>query len=222
MKAPRPLRFIDGYSESAWKSLVVKSLRIGWVAGLEEANTRLAPSTMQSLLICGVFEDIFPTAEELPAVMDEIRGLDFDALCARNTHHARGYTADFCAMEHEAVSAAQTRKRDLWDEARRLKMWLPDRALNCFYTWLKIWPKDASRRPIDKTPWRGMPTVMLDGHTFEGKKAGVIVALLSGHYHNHLELSRKVAAGGWDAVRKEAHGIGITEGKKVAQQNTLF
>ena len=34
----KKIRMIDGYSESAWKSLVVKSLRIGWPNGIEAAR----------------------------------------------------------------------------------------------------------------------------------------------------------------------------------------
>ena len=37
-------RFIDDWSESAWKSLVVKSLRMGWPIGLEQAAGRLSRS----------------------------------------------------------------------------------------------------------------------------------------------------------------------------------
>jgi len=43
-----------------------------WPAGLVEAGKRLSFSTMQSLPICGIFEDIFPAESELLAVMDEI------------------------------------------------------------------------------------------------------------------------------------------------------
>ena len=86
----RPVKMIDGYSESLWKSVVVKSLRIGWPAGLEEASRRLNKSTMKSLLICGLFEDVFPPEEELQEAMDEVNRFDFEALCSRETHHGQG------------------------------------------------------------------------------------------------------------------------------------
>ena len=34
MRRRKPVKFIEGFSESAWKSLVVKSLRMGWPGGL--------------------------------------------------------------------------------------------------------------------------------------------------------------------------------------------
>ena len=66
-----------------------------------------------------------------------------------------------------------------------------------------------------------MPAVMLDGHTYEGKKANVLVTLLSGHYHNHLALSKLVAAGDWQSVRAVTHG-GTTQGKQRGKQMGLF
>lgn len=75
----RPLKLIDGYSESIWRSLVVKSLRIGWPTGIEEAAKRLPPSTVDALLVCGVFEDIFPRQSELNDCLSEIQSKDYKA-----------------------------------------------------------------------------------------------------------------------------------------------
>jgi hypothetical protein len=87
---PRPIKFVDGFSESLWKSLVVKALRIGWVAGIEAAAQRLAPSTIQATLLCGIFEDVFPAVSELTDALAEVRRKAFEALCQRETHHGRG------------------------------------------------------------------------------------------------------------------------------------
>lgn len=58
-------RVADAWSESAWKSLLVKALRIGWAEGLRQAEQRLTRSTMEMLLLASVFEDVFPPASEL-------------------------------------------------------------------------------------------------------------------------------------------------------------
>ena len=60
-------------------------------------------------------------------------------------------------------------------------------------------------RDVDPLPWGAMPAAMADGHTPEGKAAGRKVLVLSGHYDNHLVLARRVAAEGWDLIRKEVH-----------------
>jgi hypothetical protein len=75
-----------------------------------------------------------------------------------------------------------------------LRLYLPDRAWNVFYTWLKIAPADAGvKRPIDESPWRGMPSAMLDNHTSEGwKRFNGHETILSGTYERHRELGRMV------------------------------
>ncbi len=83
---------------------------------------------------------------------------------------------------------------------------LPPRSLNCFYTWLKLAPRDVNvRHGLDDTPWAGMPRVMADGHTYEGTKLGTRVTLLSGHYHNHALLGGRVMKEGWSLIRNETH-----------------
>jgi hypothetical protein len=205
-KRQKPIRYIDGYSESLWKSVVVKSLRMGWPEGLRQAAKRLTPSTVKSLLVCGLFEDVFPPPCELQECLDEIAAKDYDALCSRQTHHARGYTSEFCNLEDEAVSAAQSQKSDLWAEARKYNLWLPPRSLNCFYTWLRLRPVDAgAKREIDDALLTGMPKAMADGHTVEGKALGAKVTVLSGHYSQHQALSKLVERGGWGEVRRQVH-----------------
>jgi hypothetical protein len=201
-----PLKIIDGYSESLWKSLVVKSLRIGWPAGLRAAAERLTPSTMKDLLLCGVFEDIFPAESELADVIAEVEARDYEALCARETHHGRGYTERFCDMSWEAVEAARDRKPMLWAEGKARGVPVPYRALNCWYTWLVIRPQDAGvKRAIDEAPWEGMPAAMADGHTYEVRQTKTRVTVVSGHYHQHRALGGLVRANGWAGVRGEVH-----------------
>lgn len=204
-KEKRELVFIDDYSESAWKSLVVKALRIGWLTGLEKAASKVSPSSVTACLLCSVFEDVFPAISELEAVIAEAKTLALAKLCARQTHHGRGLTPRFCDLETQAVAAAETSKGLIYAMAREYKLWLPPRSLNCFWTWKVMTPRDAGMtRDVDTSPWRGMPSVMLDGHTFEGKLAGTKVTLLSGHYHNHRHLAERVASEGWASIRREA------------------
>jgi hypothetical protein len=206
-KGRKPIRFVDGWSEGAWASLAVKSLRIGWPEGIRQAASRLSPSTMKSLLVCGLFEDTFPAPSELQDCLGEIATKDYDALCQRATHHSRGYTQQFFDLEDEAVSAAQTQKPYLWSKGKEYGLWLPPRSLNCFYTFLRLQPMDAGvQRPLDLSPWVGMPEAMVDGHTPEGRKAGVKDTLLSGSYSQHLALSQRVERdAGWDGIRAEVH-----------------
>jgi hypothetical protein len=196
----------DGFSESAWKSLAVKSLRIGWSEGLNQAVSRLGVATVNPLLLCGIFEDVFPAMANLGMTLDEVGSLDLEALCARETHHGRGYTEAFCDLEHQAIEAARTRPEELYAAGQRFGLCLPRRSLNCFYTWMNLHPKDTGvRRPLDDAPWNGMPKVMLDGHTLEGKRLGQRVGLLSGHYEQHRVIGQRVMREGWDPIRAEAH-----------------
>ena len=218
-----PVKMIDGYSESLWKSVVVKSLRIGWPAGLEEASRRLNKSTMKSLLTCGLFEDVFPPEEELQEAMDEINRFDFEALCARETHHGQGLADRFCDLEDEAVYAARNRKPDIWAVAKEYGIWLPPRALNVFYTWYKLRSNIVGgKREIDPTPFTAIPQVMADSHTYEGKKMGQAITLLSGHYSQHRKIGQLVQKKGWDWIRKMVHCSGVFEVEDIPKQMSML
>jgi len=205
-------KMIDGYSESLWKSVVVKSLRIGWPAGLKEASRRLNKSTMKSLLICGLFEDVFPPAEELQEAIGEVYRFDFEALCSRETHHGQGLADRFCDLEDDAVYAARNHKAEIWAAAKKYGIWIPPRAMNVFYTW--HWLRNEIRggkREIDPTPFTGIPKVMADSHTYEGKKMRQGITLLSGHYSQHRKIGQLVQEKGWGWIREQVHGSGVLE-----------
>jgi hypothetical protein len=205
-RPPKPIVYRDGFSEGAWKSLTVKSLRIGWPEGLKQAAARLSRSTVNALLLCGIFEDTFPAAVELDQTNVDVMSLDLRPLCERETHHGRGYTDAFCDLEHEAVEAARTKQEAIYAAARELNVRLPSRSLNCFYTWTRLRPNDTGvRRTLDEAPWRGMPKVMLDGHTPEGRRLGERVGLLSGNYEQHRVIGQRVMREGWEPIRAEAH-----------------
>lgn len=199
-------RRIDGWSKSLWKSLAVKSLRMGWPAGLEAAERALNPSTLRSLLTCGVFEDTFPATGEIDAVLEAVDGNEYERLCRWETHHGRGYTDRFCDLEDEAVRAARQRGVEIFPRARELGIWIPPRALNCFWTWLKVEPSRGGTREIDPRPFEVIPRAMADGHTYEGKHLNQKVTVLSGHYQQHRSLGRRVLEEGWSRIREEVHG----------------
>ncbi len=201
-----PQKELGLYSRSAWVSLAVKSLRLGWPAGLRQAAPHLTKSYLQDVLICGLLEDVFPPESEIGDAVDEVVRLDYDALCIRETHHGRGYTERFCNMETVATKAARQEAVLLRGHARALGFWLPRRSLNCFYTWTHIAPDDpGQRRTADTAPWTAMPTAVLDHHTKEGKKAKRDRTIISGDYDCHRELGILVAEHGWEYVRDSVH-----------------
>jgi hypothetical protein len=196
----------DGFTVGAWKSLAVKALRLGWPEGLRAAAERLEKPYMRSCMVVQVFEDIFPAESELASCVREALILDYDALCARETHHARGHTPRFCALEAEACGAAKTDPNTIYASAKSRNVSLPPRALNVWYTWERMLPQDAGiKRSLDPTPWTGMPAAMLDNHTLEGRRRRTEKTILSGHYDQHLRLSEIVGAHGWDHVRALVH-----------------
>lgn len=198
-------RKIAGWSESLWKSLAVKSLRMGWPAGLKEARRQLNKSTVKTQLICGAFEDILPATDEIHEVLEAVEEHDYERLCAWETHHSRRYTEAFCNLEEEAMAAARNRRREMFPRVRELDIWLPPRAFNVFYTWLKLQPKQGGRREVDERPFDRMPRAMADGHTYEGKYLDQEMTVLSGHYHQHRRLGHRVQEEGWESVREEVH-----------------
>lgn len=198
-------RRIDGWSASLWKSLAVKSLRMGWPAGLERAERALSPSSVRSLLTCGIFEDVFPVTDEIEPVLEAVAENDYERLCRWETHHGRGLSDAFCDLEDEAVAAARDQRGAIFGMARELDIWIPPRALNCLWTWMELKPSRGGTREIDPRPFKTIPRAVADGHTYEGKYADREVTLLSGHYRNHRALGERVAMDGWSGIREEVH-----------------
>jgi hypothetical protein len=199
-------RPVDGWTESAWKSLAIKSLRIGWPEGLRQAEQRLSPSILRSTLIVSLFEDVFPPEAELRDAVDELNRHDWQSLCGRDTHHGRGYTSAFCDLAPDAIAAAEN-PGFMYGEARRLGLpYLPPRTWNVFWSWLKLAPDDLdARRPVDETWWRGMPAAVIDSHTSEGRRRRVGYTVLSGDYATHRTMGVRVRASGWGPLRAEVH-----------------
>lgn len=214
MKETKPVRLIEGYSEQLWTSVAVKALRIGWPEGLRQAQKRLGAAKLRSVLTVQIFEDIFPTAEELPAVIDEARRLDYDAICARQTHHGIPGLTD---AENNVYDQLETDRRwkytqqaRLVAEARRLGFYLESRAYGDFHCWLELMagddafdvPSDNRYRTVDGSAWQGIPTACMDKHTPEARD---VETFLSGTAAGHRNLARWVQAAGWDDVRQHTH-----------------
>lgn len=221
---PKHVITIDGHTESVWKSVVVKSLRIGWPEGIRRAEYRIGKSAIKGALTVGLFEDVFPATSELMEAFNEIRSGDYDALCRRQTHHGRkGLTAGFFALREEACALADGFGSYKIDNLMHdYGIWMPPRGRNVFWTWHKMQPSDAGQvRTLDPADWAGIPSVMIDGHTYEGKAQRKGCTLLSGHYEQHVVISELVLTKGWDFVRAETHKHNIPV-RGHEKQDTLF
>jgi hypothetical protein len=225
MQKPQ-LKFINGFSQSAWKSLAIKSLRIGWVNGIMESAKNLSKSELETLLISGLFEDVFPSSyKDLDSAFEEIKNKDWYALCSRNTLHGRGYAQEFVDMERDACSFGYKQGDMILNEIRsRTKMtWINPRVYNCLYTWYTIKPRATEEnyfREVLVHEWEGMPQNILDGHTYEGKCKKLDMCLLSGHYENHQVIGERVMAEGWEGIREEFMRDKVIVGK--IDNPTLF
>lgn len=226
----KPTKYRNGYSESAWKSLIVKSLRIGWVEGLEEAASVMPPSEVKNLLYCGIFEDMFPASfDEMNEQIALINSQKYEELCMFETHHGRGLSDIFCDYETESVARMKIDGYPIFEKVIRPNTpitWLNPRVYNCLYTWYKIRPNDMCviREPFHM-PFKGMPKCILDGHTTERKG---IVMLLSGHYDNHRAIGKSVMKNGWTEIREKfkrdpiVHPTEGTYSSKKPQTLSLF
>jgi hypothetical protein len=205
---------VDGFTRSLWISLAVKSVRLGWPAGLHEARRHLSPSIFRSTLLVQVFEDILPPTDELATVIDEVVRGDVEALCARETHHGRGLTPQFCDLEQVSFHVAFYEPARIRDRVRALgcSLWPPPRALNVAWIWVQVAPTDhAPPREVDSAPWTGMPSCMADKHTYEGNARGTKVTLLSGTNAQQRRIAALVQEEGWSALRYAVHDGGKLE-----------
>lgn len=233
----KKVELFNGFTKSAWKSLVVKSIRIAWVEGMQEAAKNLSKSDMFAICAGQVFEDIFPRDEDLSYIAGLIRSGDWERFLMYDTHHGRGYTDAFCDYEHEACDEKSIQQcYSLSIPYRQRFGFVPPRVYNCFYTWHKINPTYAKERSLLHTSFVGMPECVLDGHTYEGvcagtkhpqvwtiewQKANQDRCLLSGYYGNHRLIGREVMKNGWGNIRKVFLAQKIIE-SKYKEQPKLF
>jgi len=215
MTSPSPKFFkkIDGYSESAWISLAVKSVRLGWPEGIRQAALRLSESALRSTIEIQIMEDIYPPASELPKILELIKKHEWEAICAYDTHHGRNFTLQAekaCDEMHRKLKAGVIKYKDA-EELAKIRGFASPRPR--LYGDLLAWDSfrkagqipEMKNRPIDESVWIGMPTAMLDQHTIEGSQAQRRDTILSGSSKGHLNLANMVKKIGWTGVRKIVH-----------------
>lgn len=226
MASKASTNMIEGTSESAWKSMAIKAIRMGWPEGLRQCAERIGKSTTKSLLLVQVFEDIFPAVSDLPDVLRQVRDLDYVSLCRWDTHCGRGLSDAFCDLAEEACEAAQKERKWIWDKGKEYGVWLPPRALNTFYTWVSILPQESGKfRSLDERPWSGVLLAAVDGHCAEGRRLGRKDLMLSGAYHRLRQLGVLVREHGWEHVRQLAHAEGVYHppgARRVPRQGVLL
>lgn len=192
-------------------SMLIKSIRIGWPAGMDAALEILNDGLTKAICWAQVFEDIYPAADELKEVGDEIERLDFTALCARQSHHGqpKEVTKGWYANKDAAFPGDKVVQYVKSFDSRAK---LSPRVMQCAYCWSTSgggWP--GLKRPVDETPWKGCPSVMLDMHASWAGKRGRFT-ILSGTWEQHVQISDWVHEKGWEFVRSKVHGSGIVPG----------
>ena len=198
-----------------YKSLAVKSLRIGWKDGLFESLRCLGARTWKGVMYVGIFEDTFPSVDDVYEVLKRIDKEDIEYLCAYETHHRRGHTDMFyrlkdIATKKEYKDVGQAIK---WLKQLNKNFYLPPRGINVLWTWYKIKPNDSGawkREPLSY-PFKGLPEEMHDIHCGGG------MTRLAGIYDNHLMWS-KMTDEEWEEFRKEC----VTGAIAIPSEPTLF
>lgn len=181
------------------KSLAVKSVRIGWPAGIYEAARHLAPSELRSVLVGQVFEDLFPEPGSVCNALAEIERGDWIALCERDTHHTVPGLTRWIMVK---VPLYQEHGIDMVCKCNALYgVRLPPRAAGCFGAWLGAAEYAVGHRALDSTLFEGVPDAVLDMHV--GRWRGETT--LSGTCANHVRLADWVQRDGWAAVRRVVH-----------------
>jgi hypothetical protein len=223
---PKP-KALDGFTTGLWTSLAIKSVRMGWLPGLLEAEKRLNKSAIHMAVLVQVFEDLWPAYEEIPEVMAELKARNWPALLARDTHHGRGmshlYKEERCLRVYYSQ---EPRKPRLYEMCKQYGVpFLGWRGTFEFAHYVEVQDEvgdfaPATKRTVDMTPWKGMPPAIADMHTDEGRKLaplglhilasggkwkGSYLTILCGHPEGHNWLCRVISEGGWEAARKLVH-----------------
>ena len=182
--------------KSIWKSVLVKSIRLGWVAGCAKAAGELSRSDMVSIAHGQIFEDLFPLREDLAGLVEAVADVDWLTVCRYGTHHEQKGTTRIIM---DGIDVAKVDIAKCYKEAAALGVRVSPRAAGCFWQWL-IGIAGSCPRAADLTPWTGrIPAAMLDRHV--GKWRGDTI--LTGTTDGHRKLSQAVQKKGWEYVRKE-------------------
>jgi len=203
MSSHAKTQYIDGVSEGLWKSCAIKAIRVSWLPGVEAASKRLSQTVMRSVALVQLFEDTLPAVQDIEDCLKAIEAKDWDKYLRYDTHHGRGYSDRFADLKDEANNIAKTAPSEPLTKARNVYPPLPDlppRAMNVLYVWATIRPDRGGFRPVDTSPFRGIPVSSCDKHTTEGYTRGY--TWLSGSWENHRALGRLVQDKGWKYVQK--------------------
>lgn len=219
-----PPKFIDGLSESLWKSVLVKSIRLGWPEGCRQAEMRLGRATSTSIALTQIFEDIKPAKEEIAEAINLVWKADWDKLCSYETFHGRGMVKQIFAQWTPQRDAEWKRCREDFVEFAKEDLglkFIPPRMEANVYNWYhyRDMLKPGARRSLDLNPWKGVPIDMVDMHTYEGVKAERFGTILSGNEKGMKWLEAQVQSIGWDGVRSLIHNRPVTKAADRPYQN---
>lgn len=222
-KEKRPIKYIEGYSESLWKSLVVKSIRMGWINGLVEAEKRLPKSTIQRFLISGIFEDLWPHPSEIWAAIDMANRGDYAGLLSIDPHHGKGLSETYCNYHPTSDEYWYNNREFIFEKLKENLpgLYVPTNSLGNALNWMvhkHLIPQKS--RTLDETPFRGIPPAFADQHTPEGWERKTPFTLLCGHPKSHRMLGSQVQKIGWDGIRRQVHSEGILPKKETLPPTT--
>jgi len=183
------------------KSLLVKSIRLGWVAGIEKARQELKRSDFESVCVAQIFEDLWPsTVDEIKELVNSFKSGNYAEVCSFGTHHGvKGLTSEIMDLAQKI----KVDKDKCFDFLAKHELRTSPRAFKCLSAWLATEPVKVNRREPDLTPWHDdlMPSMVLDCHV--GKWRGT--KILTGTFEGHVELSKMVDKEGWEYVREKFH-----------------
>ena len=204
--------------KSEAKSLAVKAIRIGWLPGVEEAAKYLTKSELKGIFAVQLWEDISPTEELLPTLLDEIRAEQYEKILEWDTHHGKGYTEAYFSDFQERPP--RWVMEECWSKYGK-GLSISPRAAGSFKCWL-----DAVRarivydkkREVCHERWKGMPKAGLDLHVIRNRGE----TILSGTIAGHMRLARYVRKYGWNELRRQVLADVETETPLGSSQPSLF
>jgi hypothetical protein len=196
------------FSNSLLKSLLVKSIRIGWFEGCKFAIENLPKSTSESVFITQLFEDVFPAVEELKQfyylVKDAVNGNNeaLFELLKENTHHGKGFT--FLMIDYFKVCKQASYDFEYQYFYDNFQIKIPPRASEWAFIYRKMSPtlKNCKRDVLFKK-FEGIPLAIIDKHTIESKEINQYKSFLSGFFDIHLQIAKEVVKNGWKNIRNK-------------------
>lgn len=223
--AKKEVKYKEGYTDSTWKSLAIKAVRVGWPQGIKKARDVLGKSKIRGVLIGQLFEDTFPVNYQgIDQAIDFIEKEDYVSLCRIATHHTRGFYnyGDWIWYVDLFVKwkdLSFQHEKESWRMLQYLRSntnigYVTPRVLCCIWLWFKINPQNGGERSILDKPYTGMPNNVMDMHTYEGKVKGQKLTLLSGLWENHLKFGERMRTEeGLENLREEFLSDVIPENK---------